>query len=273
MVRRAGLPAAALAVGLAFADCDGGTRPRGGSATQPMSDAAAGVSGHAGAAGGDGGGHAGAAMVAPGGEGGHAGAVMVATGGAGGGSCPSTCTVGASACATSTSLGSCAAGSDGCSVESTAACGGRLVCERAVSASCADPWWAEWPVPPTTRPDGYTDNGDGTVTDGATGLMWEKTGAAATMSQPAAIAYCATMATTGGHNDWRLPAKIELLSIVDYERWNPSMNPIFTRAASDVYWSSVPYAATSSSAWAVNFGYGFAYFMDMALTYQVRCVR
>ena len=141
--------------------------------------------------------------------------------------CASTCTVGVTECASSTSLGSCAAGPNSCNVQSTAACGSGLVCERFAPASCADPSWAEWPVPPSTSPTGYTDNGDGTVTDNTTGLMWEKTGANTPMTQPAAVTYCATMATTGGHSDWRLPSKIELLSIVDYGRSSPSINPIF----------------------------------------------
>jgi len=193
------------------------------------------------------------------------------------GTCTSTCTLGAAAtCATSTSLEGCIAAANGCNVKNTAACGGRLVCERLGSPVCADPWWVQWPLPPSTGPTGYTDNGDGTVTDGVTGLMWDKTGTAATMSQTAAVTYCATMVTTGGHNDWRLPAKIELLSIVDYGTWGPSINPIFTAftaGSSTAYWSSTPYAADSSKGWGVTFSSGVAFQNAVTTAYNVRCVR
>lgn len=186
--------------------------------------------------------------------------------------CASTCTVGVPECTSSTSLGSCAAGPNSCNVQSTAACGSGLVCERFAPASCADPSWAEWPVPPSISPTGYTDNGDDTVTDRATGLMWEKTGAITSMTQPAAVMYCATTVRTGGHSDWRLPSKIELLSIVDYGESNlPSMNAIFGGIISG-YWSSTPFAGTSN-AWYVSFGYGASVSYDMTGLFFVRCVR
>lgn len=188
--------------------------------------------------------------------------------------CASTCTVGAIECASSTSLGSCAAGPDSCNVQSTTACGGGLVCERLAPASCADPRWAEWPVPSSTSPTGYTDNGDGTVTDRTTGLMWEKTGTTTAMTHPAAVTYCATMARTGGHSDWRLPSKIELVSIVDYGRDDPSINPIFTGTQLNSYWSSIlPYAGITSAAWCVEFGAGSAEGLNLTEGAYVRCVR
>jgi hypothetical protein len=180
--------------------------------------------------------------------------------------------VGVTECVSSTSLGSCAAGSNGCNVQSTAACGAGLVCERLAPASCVDPRWAEWPVPPSTSPTGYTDNGDGTVTDSTTGLMWEKTGTPTAMTQPAAVTYCATMATTGGHSDWRLPSKIELLSIVDYGRYGPSVNAIFTGTLLN-YWSSTLAAGSTSLAWGVSFSIGDPNNTGMTNPYFVRCVR
>lgn len=185
-------------------------------------------------------------------------------------SCAS-CTAGVMECLSSTSLGSCAAGPNSCNVQNVTACGAGLVCGRLAPASCADPRWAEWPVP-STAPTGYTDNADGTVTDSVTGLMWEKTGTTTAMTQPAAVTYCATMATTGGHSDWRLPSRIELVSIVDYGR-NPRISPLFTGTASSDYWSSTSSAENSSFAWFVHFGNGSTDVDDTSGMGNVRCVR
>lgn len=56
-------------------------------------------------------------------------------------------------------------------------------------------------------PAGYAelvDNGDGTVTDTKTGLMWQKADAG-TMNWETAIAYCKKL-MLAGHSDWRLPS-------------------------------------------------------------------
>jgi hypothetical protein len=63
----------------------------------------------------------------------------------------------------------------------------------------------------------FEDNGDGTVTDHATGLMWQQADSGEGMDWEAALAY-AESATTGGYGDWRLPDIKELQSIVDYSR-------------------------------------------------------
>jgi len=60
------------------------------------------------------------------------------------------------------------------------------------------------------------DNGDGTVSDKATGLMWEQ-GDYRSSGFEDAISYCEA-AATGGWSDWRLPNVKELQSIVDYGR-------------------------------------------------------
>ncbi|MGB5434825.1 MAG: DUF1566 domain-containing protein [Maribacter sp.] len=63
----------------------------------------------------------------------------------------------------------------------------------------------------------FTDNGDATITDNATGLMWtqEDNGEAIIWSD--ALSY-AENAEEAGYTDWRLPNAKELQSIVDYSR-------------------------------------------------------
>ncbi|MCP3962130.1 MAG: DUF1566 domain-containing protein, partial [bacterium] len=60
----------------------------------------------------------------------------------------------------------------------------------------------------------YADNGDGTVTDGVTGLMWQQAPAYG-LSYDQAVAG-ASSARTGGHADWRLPSIKELYSLIDF---------------------------------------------------------
>lgn len=61
----------------------------------------------------------------------------------------------------------------------------------------------------------FTDNGDGTITDNATGLMWQKADSGAGMDWDNALTYAENM-TLAGYDDWRLPNVKELQSIVDY---------------------------------------------------------
>jgi len=63
----------------------------------------------------------------------------------------------------------------------------------------------------------FVDNGDGTVTDRATGMMWQKTDSLVGMSWEEALAYAEGL-EAGGYRDWRLPNAKELHSILDYSR-------------------------------------------------------
>lgn len=130
----------------------------------------------------------------------------------------------------------------------------------------------------------YTDNLDGTITDGATGLMWKKcsegktgvaceTGADTTKTWTEALAVCEAD-TTGGYTDWRLPNIRELLSIVDYGTANPAINSLFN-SLSDYYWSSTSYQdpGNQNLAWYVDFLDGGTSNDNKTNSYYVRCVR
>jgi hypothetical protein len=64
------------------------------------------------------------------------------------------------------------------------------------------------------------DNSDGTVTDWATGLMWDQSGSAEGMDWKAALGRAQERNAEDylGYSDWRLPDAKELQSIVDYDR-------------------------------------------------------
>jgi hypothetical protein len=100
----------------------------------------------------------------------------------------------------------------------------------------------------------FHDNGDGTITDRATGLMWSKADSGKGMNWEAALAWVQAKNTEMhlGHNDWRLPNAKELQSIVDYTRapaatQSPAISPLFqvTKLGDGEYpffWTSTTHA-------------------------------
>ena len=72
----------------------------------------------------------------------------------------------------------------------------------------------------------FKDNGDNTISDKATGLMWTKEDSHAGMNWQDALAWAQTKnaANFCGYHDWRLPDTKELQSIVDYTRSPKSTN-------------------------------------------------
>ena len=135
----------------------------------------------------------------------------------------------------------------------------------------------------------YTDNGDATVTDNRTGLVWEKKTDANVNAQytwQEAFDYVAALnAMNGGggfagHNDWRLPNAKELQSILDYGRVQPMIDPIFgptigVREEHVYYWTSTSYAAAFPEfvAWGFDFDDGDAIPFNKGGYLAVRAVR
>jgi len=101
----------------------------------------------------------------------------------------------------------------------------------------------------------FIDNEDGTVTDTETGLMWQKDTAPGIYSWEQALAYADTL-PLAGYDDWHLPNRNELQSIVEYSRHNPSIDPIFASTVPSYYWSSTTYAYYPGLAWYVRFSDG-----------------
>jgi hypothetical protein len=83
----------------------------------------------------------------------------------------------------------------------------------------------------TLNPPRYRDNGNGTVTDLVTGLMWQK-GFTRDVPFSQAGDY-ARRANTGGHRDWRVPSIKELYSLIDFSGHQGSGNPASRTAPSD----------------------------------------
>ena len=101
----------------------------------------------------------------------------------------------------------------------------------------------------------YIDNGDGTVTDTITGLMWQQRDGGE-MTVEDAIIYCDTL-TLGNYSDWRLPDCHELFSILNHDRANPALDTnYFSDTNAEYWWSSERQANDSNKVWATNAGGG-----------------
>ena len=112
-----------------------------------------------------------------------------------------------------------------------------------------------------TNAHNYLNNGDSTITDLDTSLMWTKAPGSA-VAWDAALAYAEGL-TTGGFSDWRLPNIKELQTLTDYARASatatttaPSIQrTLFPTATANAYWSSTTVKGpTTTEAWLVELG-------------------
>ena len=101
----------------------------------------------------------------------------------------------------------------------------------------------------------FVDNGDGTVSDIATGLMWQKADDGKGRDWQEALSYAEHLQLAGYH-DWRLPDQKELHSIVDYD-FIPAINPVFhMQDPKGWFWTSTPFIDFPGQAVYIAFGKG-----------------
>ncbi|MBX3182986.1 MAG: DUF1566 domain-containing protein [Polyangiaceae bacterium] len=157
-----------------------------------------------------------------------------------------------------------------------AACSGDLpYCEfaRCEGVRYADyDGYARGPLPGTPgHPHSYTVNeADKTVLDNVTGLLWQREPATNELDWTQAVSYCDRL-TWGGRKDWRLPTRMELLSLVDYGRVNPAIDSdAFPSTPSAGFWSAS--GRTDGNKWFVAFSGGFVGASSSGETRRVRCV-
>jgi hypothetical protein len=76
----------------------------------------------------------------------------------------------------------------------------------------------------------FVDNGDGTITDRSTGLIWERSGSSRAKTERRAQKYVKGLNKNAfaGYSDWRLPTIEELASLVEREKINGvHIDPLF----------------------------------------------
>ena len=120
-------------------------------------------------------------------------------------------------------------------------------------------------------------NPNGVVNDNKTNLEWQddysdNNNSIKNTTWQSAIDYCENL-NLDGKSDWRLPNLNELTSLLDYTRYNPSIDSIFQNTDSDFYWSSTSNVLNNDNAWLVNFDYGYQTGSHKDYSYYVRCVR
>jgi hypothetical protein len=106
----------------------------------------------------------------------------------------------------------------------------------------------------------FTDNGDSTVTDNLTGLMWAKNanlGGLMTWDDAIDYALSLSLGLNGcgsSYTDWRLPNVKELQSLIDFSNASPPLpdgHP-FLDVVSTHYWSSTTSETLHNYAWIVS---------------------
>jgi len=192
--------------------------------------------------------------------------------------------------------------------------------EFAAFAKCRHAYFTKWTGFQTDRSlagstcigSRFTDNGDGTVTDNLSGLLWERKtnlDGAANLADPHdadnpytwstgdpfkedGTAFTSFIGTVngggglGGANDWRLPTLAELQTIVlDFACTgtgggstctcgsSPCIDGTFGPTQLRYYWSATSWASSPGSAWGVSFSDGGVDVADKTGSAYVRAVR
>ena len=141
--------------------------------------------------------------------------------------------------------------------------------------------WPAWSAAP------FTDNGNGTVTDGTTHLVWDQcpygltgsacnTGTALLGDWAGALNAAATAnaAHYKGFNDWRVPNLNELESIVKIDRFNPAADSAaFPGQPNERFWTSTSQEPAPGFVWLVYFGDGGIELNHKGNYFYVRLVR
>ncbi len=131
----------------------------------------------------------------------------------------------------------------------------------------------QWPEPR------FLDNGDLTVTDSLTGLMWTKNAdLCGKITWEDALDFCNNL-DHAGYDDWHLPNMRELHSLMDFSESSPALHEshpfedVHTSFQNNLYWSSSTNSYHSVCAWYVDMARGGVRFCQKIETNYVWAVR
>jgi hypothetical protein len=131
--------------------------------------------------------------------------------------------------------------------------------------------YAMWPLP-SFRVGKYATD-ETSVVDQVTLLEWQRLAPDQPFELEAARTYCDEL-DLNGCSDWRLPSRIELLTIVDFSKYDPAVDTaVFPNTPSELFWSSSAKLGSPGAVWGVNFQNGSANNAGAEGPYRVRCVR
>ena len=123
-------------------------------------------------------------------------------------------------------------------------------------------------VIPAVASERYEDNGDGTVSDTKTGLMWAATDNEDPINWMDARSYCQNY-SAGGHTDWRMPRLTELTSLFDPKAKNKRgyhINKLIETSAQSLWASDT----RGFKAARFNFTYGQEYWLRQSYSGPTR---
>jgi hypothetical protein len=145
----------------------------------------------------------------------------------------------------------------------------------------ADPNWALWPIPEQPLGDEHYGVRGAVVRDRITGLEWQRFVPAERVAYDRASEHCQSLELAGG--GWRLPTRIELVSIVDFTRSMPAINStVFPDTPSAPFkhagWGSASLPGEDVTNQRIDFTEGAPFVVrdnttDNGLEQYVRCVR
>lgn len=141
-----------------------------------------------------------------------------------------------------------------------------------------------WPSPR------FVDNGNGTISDNLTGLIWLKNAACFRGNWTTALASANTLASgacgltdSSVAGDWHLPNKRELESLINRRQANPAIwlnsvgftgvNTSTTGYPDEYYWTSSTYQNNTAYAWSPHFGLGISSYDDKRNYFYIWPVR
>lgn len=105
------------------------------------------------------------------------------------------------------------------------------------------------------NPPFFINNGNGTITDTVTGLMWQQVDGGE-MTFDKSVIYASDL-VLGGYSDWRMPSILELNSLLNHDKNNPALNTVyFTATAAQYWWSGQKQVNDATKAWCANAGGG-----------------
>lgn len=138
--------------------------------------------------------------------------------------------------------------------------------------------WALWPMPNAKnsglpRPASYDTSTPGVVIDNVTGLTWQAEPAPFTVPSSEPSKVCAGL-DLGGYDDWRVPSRLELVSLMSYEAESIVDTSAFPLAPYPSWtWSSSTYADQPTSFWIISGFKAFPSTPSADESFAVRCVR
>jgi hypothetical protein len=148
------------------------------------------------------------------------------------------------------------------------------------------PSWAEWPMPaPATltgvpddpvrdlpNPASYDTTDPDVVVDNVTHLVWQRDVSTEARTYNQAVSYCASL-DFAGRTDWRLPSRIELISLIDWDQQRlGDMDPAFPEPPFEGEWTCTPGPGNPLVAWMVDFTVGSPDIREKRMTLLARCV-